>query len=86
MGITELKDILWQELNSEANKVVTITHSNLDVKPTEEEYEYDDDDEWDEDYILDEDDIVDESDIIDEDDFEEDDNSDEWDPANSKQS
>ena len=86
MGITELKDILWQELNSEANKVVTITHRNLDVKPTEEEYEYDDDDEWDEDYILDEDDIVDESDIIDEDDFEEDDNSDEWDPANSKQS
>ena len=85
MGITELKDILWQELNSEANKVVTITHRNLDVKPTEEEYEYDDDDEWDEDYILDEDDIVDESDIIDEDDFEEDDNSDEWDPANSKQ-
>ena len=86
MGITELKDILWQELNSEANKVVTITHRNLDVKPTEEEYEYDDDDEWDEDYILDEDDIVDESDIIDEDDFEEDDNSDEWDLANSKQS
>ena len=29
-GITELKDILWEELNKEDNKVASLTHRNLD--------------------------------------------------------
>ncbi|MEG0947941.1 MAG: GTPase ObgE [Bacteroidales bacterium] len=64
MGLTELKDILWRELNSETNKVTTITHRNLDIQPTveaEDEDEYEDD-EWDDEYIVDEDDLIDEED------------------------
>ncbi len=30
-GITELKDLLWRELNDEANRVMTLTHRNLDA-------------------------------------------------------
>ena len=61
MGLTELKDILWEELNSEENKITTITHRNLDIqKPTEAEEG--DDEDWDDDYIIDEDDIIDEED------------------------
>lgn len=41
MGITELKDILWTELNDEENRVNTITHRNLDIKHrVKEEDEY----------------------------------------------
>lgn len=29
-GITELKDLLWTQLNDEANRVMTLTHRNLD--------------------------------------------------------
>ncbi len=43
MGITELKDLLWKEINSEENRVTTFTHRNLDVKRTVE----DDDDDFD---------------------------------------
>ncbi|MEG1587161.1 MAG: GTPase ObgE [Bacteroidales bacterium] len=56
MGLTELKDILWKELNSETNKITTITHRNLDVAPSA------DDEDWDDEYIVDEDDILDEED------------------------
>lgn len=31
MGVTELKNVLWDILNSEENKITTITHRNLDV-------------------------------------------------------
>ena len=58
MGLTELKDILWKELNSETNKVTTITHRNLDIQPAAG----DEDDEWDDEYIVDEDDLIDEDD------------------------
>lgn len=52
MGLSELKDVLWRELNSETNKVTTITHRNLDITPSE--------DDWDEEYVIDEDDILEE--------------------------
>lgn len=51
MGITELKDILWTELNKEIGKEITLTHRNLDVAhrhdddfDEEEDFEYDIDD------------------------------------------
>ncbi len=31
-GITELKDLLWREINSEDNRNTTLTHRNLDVR------------------------------------------------------
>ena len=45
MGITELKDLLWEELNKEQNQVIEISHSPIDVKVIErnEEPEEDDD-------------------------------------------
>ena len=45
MGITELKDLLWEELNKEQNQVIEISHSPIDVKVIErnEESEEDDD-------------------------------------------
>lgn len=35
MGITELKDMLWEELNKEQNQVIEISHSPIDVKVIE---------------------------------------------------
>ena len=65
MGLTELKDILWRELNSETNKITTITHRNLDIQPVVAK-EGDDEDEWYDEYIIDEDDIIDEDEWDDE--------------------
>jgi GTP-binding protein len=47
MGLTELKDMLWEELNKEQNQVIEISHSPIEVKVIErdEEDEDDDDDE-----------------------------------------
>lgn len=46
MGITELKDMLWEELNKEQNQVIDISHSPIDVKVIErDDDETDDDDE-----------------------------------------
>ena len=43
-NITELKDLLWTEINKEENRVQTFTHRNLDVqRPTSK----DDDEDWD---------------------------------------
>jgi GTP-binding protein len=42
MGITELKDMLWEELNKEQNQVIEISHSPIDVRVIERA---DDDDE-----------------------------------------
>lgn len=45
MGITELKDLLWEELNKEQNQVIDISHAPIDVKVIEcdDEPEEDDD-------------------------------------------
>ena len=44
MGITELKDMLWDELNKEQNQVIDISHAPIEVKVIEREEEVDDDD------------------------------------------
>ena len=47
MGITELKDLLWEELNKEQNQVIEISHSPIDIKVFEraEDEDMDEDDE-----------------------------------------
>ena len=48
-GITELKDVLWRELNDEENRVMTLPHRNLDERHrVEEEDNFDTDLERDE--------------------------------------
>ena len=42
MGITELKDMLWEELNKEQNQVIEISHSPIDVKVIERADDEDD--------------------------------------------
>lgn len=37
LGIEQLKDVLWTELNKESNKVIEISHSPIDVKIMEQE-------------------------------------------------
>lgn len=37
LGIDQLKDILWTELNKECNKVIEISHKPIDVKVVEQE-------------------------------------------------
>ena len=44
MGITELKDMLWEELNKEQNQVIEISHSPIDVKVIERVEEDEDED------------------------------------------
>ena len=43
MGITELKDMLWEELNKEQNQIIDISHAPIDVKVIERTEEEDDD-------------------------------------------
>lgn len=45
MGITELKDMLWEELNKEQNQVIEISHAPIEIKVIERE----DDDDMDDD-------------------------------------
>ena len=47
MGITELKDMLWEELNKEQNQVIDISHAPIEVKVIERDNDDDmeDDDE-----------------------------------------
>ena len=45
MGITELKDMLWEELNKEQNQVIDISHAPIEVKLIEHDDEPEDDDE-----------------------------------------
>ena len=46
MGITDLKDMLWEELNKEQNQVIEISHSPIDIKVIERaEDDTDEDDE-----------------------------------------
>lgn len=44
MGITELKDMLWEELNKEQNQVIDISHAPIEVKLIEREDDDDTDD------------------------------------------
>ena len=44
MGITELKDMLWEELNKEQNQVIEISHAPIEVKVIEREDDDDTDD------------------------------------------
>ncbi|MFZ4455136.1 MAG: GTPase ObgE [Bacteroidales bacterium] len=45
MGIVELKDLIWTELNKETNKVTEVKHRNLEIRRRPET-----EDEWDEDF------------------------------------
>jgi GTP-binding protein len=44
MGITELKDMLWEELNKEQNQVIDISHAPIDVKVIERDDEPEEED------------------------------------------
>lgn len=44
MGITELKDMLWKELNKEQNQVIDISHAPIEVKLIERDEEPEEDD------------------------------------------
>ena len=44
MGLTELKDMLWEELNKEQNQVIDISHAPIEVKVIEREDDDDTDD------------------------------------------
>ena len=44
MGITELKDMLWEELNKEQNQVIDISHAPIEVKLIERDKEPEEDD------------------------------------------
>jgi len=37
LGITQLKDMIWEEINSEANKLVEWVHQDMDIKKIAEE-------------------------------------------------
>ncbi len=45
LGINQLKDMLWTELNKEQNQVIEISHSPIDVKVIEREEQPEEDDE-----------------------------------------
>ena len=45
MGITELKDVLWTELNKEQNQVIEISHAPIDVKAVDKQEDTDTNDE-----------------------------------------
>ena len=63
-GLTELKDLLWREINSEANQVKsTMTHRNLDVRhrvEEEDDFIFRQDDSEDEDFPINDSDWEDE--------------------------
>ena len=42
-GITELKDLLWTEINKEENRIETFTHRNLEINKTSDEDDFNDD-------------------------------------------
>jgi GTP-binding protein len=65
LGISELKDLLWQEINRDSNRI--ITHKALDIKEIsveddfdfeEEEFVEEEEDEWDDDSFKYEDEIA----------------------------
>jgi GTP-binding protein len=48
MGITELKDLIWIEINKESNKIVEINHRSMEIMHLDDDVD-DDDDEVDDD-------------------------------------
>lgn len=52
LGLTELKDLIWTEINKESNKVIEITHRPMEVLYHEPELEDEEEDEEDEDEDL----------------------------------
>lgn len=59
LGLTHLKDLLWEELNSESNKLIEISHQPMHIEPNEP----DEDDEWDEEEEIIEEEEEDDDDI-----------------------
>lgn len=56
LGITELKDLIWDELNKESNKIVEISHHSMHISEPEFISDDDFDDDEDDDFIFEEDD------------------------------
>ena len=56
MGIADLKDLIWKEINNESNKLVEISHRPMELLPVEETDEEDEDDPEDDDFYDDDDD------------------------------
>ena len=57
LGLNELKDLIWTEINKESNKVVEISHRPMEIIPLEEvEDDWDDENQDDEEWTDDEDD------------------------------
>lgn len=60
LGITQLKDMIWEEINSEANKLVEWVHQDMDIKKIAEEDDGEDVEvDWDEDDYDDEEEDLD---------------------------
>lgn len=57
LGITELKDLIWEELNKEHIKIVDIVHRPMDIQPVEQDEEEEEGEEPDEDMGDDDEDI-----------------------------
>lgn len=45
MGIEQLKDVLWEELNKESNKIIEISHKPLEITQIEKDDDFDDENE-----------------------------------------
>jgi GTP-binding protein len=58
LGINELKDLIWTEINKESNKLIEISHRPMEIIPSEESGDEDpeDDDIEDEDFEEEDDD------------------------------
>jgi GTP-binding protein len=56
LGISELKDLIWTEINKESNKITEISHQPMQIVSPEEAFEDDDEDFEDEFYDEDDDD------------------------------
>jgi GTP-binding protein len=43
MGISKLKDLIWEEINSESNKIVDLVHRPMEILPVSDEEDEEDD-------------------------------------------
>ena len=55
LGISELKDLIWTEINKESNKITEISHLPMQIVTPEEAFE-DEDEEFEDEFYDDEDD------------------------------
>ncbi len=47
IGLNELKDLIWTEVNKESNKIIEISHRPMEIVPlSEQDFDDDEDDEW----------------------------------------